>query len=62
MAGISDLPFRLVNRSFGCELAFIEMISARALVYNSRKTGDMLATTAYDRRLGVQLLGSDAAL
>ena len=32
MAGISDLPFRMINRSFGCELAFTEMISAGALV------------------------------
>jgi tRNA-dihydrouridine synthase B len=59
MAGITDLPFRLLNRSFGCNLAFLEMISARALVYNSRKTGEMLATAPDDRPLGIQLLGND---
>ncbi len=59
LAGISDLPFRLINRSFGCELAFVEMISARALVYKSKKTEAMLATVSCDKPLGVQLLGSD---
>ncbi|MFZ5997384.1 MAG: tRNA dihydrouridine synthase DusB [Nitrospirota bacterium] len=59
MAGISDLPFRLIAREFGCELAFIEMISARALVYRNRKTKEMLSTLPADRPLGVQLLGND---
>jgi tRNA-dihydrouridine synthase B len=59
MAGISDLPFRLINRSFGCPFAFTEMISASSLVHGSRHTRSMLATTAEDRPLGVQLLGGD---
>ena len=59
MAGITDLPFRMLNRSFGCEFAFAEMISARALVYQSRSTEKMLATNPDDRPLGVQLLGND---
>ncbi|MEJ2683878.1 MAG: tRNA dihydrouridine synthase DusB [Candidatus Sulfobium sp.] len=59
MAGISDLPFRLINRSFGCKFAFAEMISARSLVYKSRKTARMMATVASDRPVGVQLLGND---
>lgn len=59
MAGITDLPFRLVARSFGCELAFAEMISARALVYQSKRTEKMLSSVPADRPLGVQLLGSD---
>ncbi|MBF0559466.1 MAG: tRNA dihydrouridine synthase DusB [Nitrospirae bacterium] len=59
LSGISDLPFRLINRSFGCELAFLEMISARALVSKSRKTGEMLLSVPYDRPLGVQLLAND---
>lgn len=62
MAGISDLPFRLITREFGCELAFIEMISARALVYQNRKTKEMLSTLPGDRPLGVQLLGNDPCI
>ena len=44
MAGITDLPFRIICRRFGCELAFVEMTSAKALVYENRKTEKMVAT------------------
>jgi tRNA-dihydrouridine synthase len=37
MAGVSDLPFRLLNRKFGCELAFIEMLNVRSVSFKSRK-------------------------
>jgi tRNA-dihydrouridine synthase B len=60
MAGVSDLPFRLVTRSFGCPLAFTEMIDATALGRNDRRTLHMLSSTPFDRPLGVQLLGNDA--
>lgn len=59
MAGISDLPFRLINRSFGCGLAFTEMISATSLAYKSKNTLKMLSTTVDDRPLGIQILGND---
>jgi len=59
MAGITDLPFRMLNRSFGCELAFVEMLNARSLSHNSRKTKHMLSTCPGDRPLGVQLLGCE---
>jgi tRNA-dihydrouridine synthase B len=59
MAGITDLPFRTLNRSFGCTFAFAEMISARALVYGSEHTEKMLSTLPSDRPLGMQLLGND---
>ena len=58
MAGISDFPYRMINRKFGCELAFTEMINCRALGYNSKKTKQMLYSGPKDRPLGVQLLGS----
>lgn len=60
MAGVSDLPFRRLNRKFGCELAFVEMINARSLGYKSKKTQFMLSTNSTDRPLGVQLLGCEA--
>jgi len=59
MAGISDLPFRLLNRKFGAELAFVEMINARSIGHKSRKTRSMLETTKEDKPLGVQLLGCE---
>ena len=59
MSGISDLPYRLINRSFGCGLAFTEMISSTALAYKSKNTLKMLSASPDDRPLGVQLLGAD---
>ena len=59
MAGISDLPFRLLNRKFGAELAFIEMINCRSISHKSRRTKDMLRSTPKDKPLGIQLLGCE---
>jgi tRNA-dihydrouridine synthase B len=59
MAGVSDLPYRLLNRNFGSELAFIEMINARSVSYKSKKTQQMLSSSLQDRPLGVQILGSE---
>ena len=59
MASISDLPFRQLNRGFGCEFAFVEMINARCLGHKSVKTRQMLSSDASDRPLGVQLLGCE---
>ncbi len=59
MAGISDLPFRLLNRKFGCELAFIEMINCRSISFKSRRTKDMLRTSPKEKLLGIQLLGCE---
>jgi len=59
MAGVSDLPFRLLNRRFGCELAFIEMINVRSLSYKMRKTKKMLSTSGEDRPLGLQIIGCE---
>ncbi len=59
MSGISDLPFRLINRSFGCGLAFTEMISADSLVRKNKNTLKMLSSTADESPLGIQFVGSD---
>lgn len=59
MAGITDLPFRMLNRKFGCELAFVEMINVRSVSYNSKKTKQMLSSCENDLLLGIQLLGCE---
>ncbi len=59
MAGISDLPFRMLNRKFGCDLAFVEMINSRSISYKSKKTKQMLLSHLDDSPLGVQLLGCE---
>ncbi len=62
LAGISDLPFRLINRAFGCGLAFTEMINSSALSHKNKNTLKMLSTNKEDSPLGVQLLGNDPEL
>ncbi len=59
LAGITNLPFRLIVRELGCALAFTEMISASGLTRESVRTIEYLATTPDDRPLGVQIFGAD---
>ena len=59
LAGVSDLPFRMLNRSFGAELAFVEMLNCRSLSYKGRRTKDMLRSEPSDRPLGLQILGCE---
>ncbi|MBP1747206.1 MAG: tRNA dihydrouridine synthase DusB, partial [Deltaproteobacteria bacterium] len=60
MSGISDLPFRMINRSFGAPFAFAEMVDVKALSVLDRRTRHMLSSNPGDRPLGVQLLASDS--
>jgi tRNA-dihydrouridine synthase B len=62
LAGISNLPFRLIARSFGCALAYTEMISANGLIRNTDKTFEYLKTCAEDKPLGMQIFGADPQL
>jgi len=55
---VSDLPFRLISRSFGCPLAFTEMIDINAISQKDKRTAHMLSSSPEDRPLGVQLLGN----
>jgi nifR3 family TIM-barrel protein len=59
LAGISNLPFRLIARSLGCALAYTEMISANGLVRKTAKTFEYLKTGADYHPLGVQVFGAD---
>ncbi|MDP3980780.1 MAG: tRNA-dihydrouridine synthase family protein, partial [Chlamydiota bacterium] len=61
MAGGTDLAFRLIARSHGLQLAYLEMISANALVYKAPKTAQLLKRSKEDLPLGVQIVGSDPA-
>lgn len=60
MAGCTDLAFRLIGRQHGMELAFLEMISAEALVRASKQTMELLERVPEDRPLGAQLVGGRA--
>ncbi|MCU0665704.1 MAG: tRNA dihydrouridine synthase DusB [Candidatus Omnitrophica bacterium] len=60
MAGVTDFPFRSLNRRFGCEFAFVEMINVRSLSHKSKKTKSMLFSDNKDSPLGVQILGCES--
>ena len=62
MAGITNLPFRIIARRFGCALAFTEMISANGLVRKTDKSYRYLRSSSEDRPLGVQIFGADPAI
>ncbi len=59
MAGITDLPFRMLCRKFGAELGFVEMINCRSISHKSVRTKQMLSTLPKDRPLGIQILGCE---
>lgn len=59
MAGITDFPFRMFCRGYGCQVAFTEMINVRSLSHKSKKTRQMLFSDKKDRPLGVQILGCE---
>lgn len=59
MAGITDLPFRLICKEKGAGLVYTEMVSAKALLYGDEKTRLLLKTCKEERPLAVQIFGSD---
>jgi len=62
LAGINNLPFRLIAKSSGCGLVCSEMISANGLIHGSVKTMNMLATAPEERPISIQIFGSDPAI
>ena len=59
MAGITDLPFRLICEKYGAGLCFTEMVSSKGLYYNDSKTKLLLNLKGEKRPVAVQLFGSD---
>ena len=59
MAGVTDLPFRLLCKEQGCGLMCTEMVSAKALLYKNKNTAPLLEVREEERPGAVQLFGSD---
>ena len=59
MAGITDLPFRLICEMFEPGLVVTEMVSSKALLYNDEKTKKLLNTQNEKRPVSMQIFGSD---
>lgn len=59
MAGITDLPFRILCKENGVGLVCTEMASSRAIAFNDEKTKKLLNTKGEKRPIAVQIFGSD---
>lgn len=59
MAGVSDLPFRLLCHEQGAGLVCMEMISAKAILYHNRNTESLLEIHPQEGPVSLQLFGSD---
>ena len=59
LAGITNLPFRLLAKEAGCGLVCSEMVSSHGLVYKSQKTADMLKSVPAEKPLSAQIFGAD---
>lgn len=59
MAGVTDLPFRLLCKEQGAGLVCMEMVSAKGILYNSRNTEGLLAIHQEEMPVSLQLFGSD---
>lgn len=59
MAGVTDLPFRLICKQFEASLLYTEMINAKAVCYEDKNTFDMLLVEDEEKPVAVQIFGSE---
>ena len=59
MAGVCNSAFRRICKEMGCSLVCAEMVSDKGMVYNSKKTKDMLYFEESERPISQQIFGSD---
>ena len=59
MAGVCNSAFRRIVKEMGAGLVFAEMVSDKAIMYDSEKTKNMLYMTEYERPIAQQIFGSD---
>lgn len=62
MAGVTDLPFRLLCKEQGANLVYTEMISAKGIYYKNKNTELLWMTEEKERPLALQLFGSEPEL
>lgn len=59
MAGVTDLPFRLLCKEKGADLVCTEMVSAKGIYYNNKNTESLLQIAEEERPAALQLFGCD---
>ena len=62
MAGVTDLPFRILCKEQGADVCITEMVSAKGLMYGSKKTDLLLKTSTLEKPVGIQLFGNDPGI
>ncbi|KAB3533279.1 tRNA dihydrouridine synthase DusB [Alkaliphilus pronyensis] len=58
MAGVTDLPFRLICKELGCGMVYTEMVSSRGLYYGDKKTEELLRIKNEEKPVAIQIFGS----
>ena len=59
MAGVTDLPFRVLCKEQGAGLLCMEMVSAKAILYNNKNTESLLEIHPDEQPVSLQFFGSD---
>lgn len=59
MAGVTDLPFRLLCKEQGADLIYTEMVSAKGITYKNKNTEALLEVMEEERPVSLQIFGSD---
>ncbi len=62
MAGVTDLPFRLLCKEKGADLVYTEMVSAKGVQYNNKNTESLLLIHEEERPAALQLFGADPVI
>ena len=62
MAGVTDLPFRMLCKEQGCDLMYTEMVSAKAISYHNKNTKELLQIAEGEHPVALQLFGSEPEL
>ena len=59
MAGVTDLPFRLICKQMGADMVYTEFVSSNGIIRESKKTFDMINFIEEERPIGVQIFGEN---
>lgn len=62
MAGVTDLPFRLLCKEQGADLIYTEMVSAKGIYFDNKNTENLLIVNEKERPVSLQLFGADPIL
>ena len=59
MAGVTDLPFRIICKEMGADIVYTEFVSSNGIIRENKKTLDMIRFIDQERPIGVQIFGED---